>query len=473
MKKYLALTLLLIVTSMNTNAKVETFERKPGLLAEVDGWAIPNKSLALYLNYQSAQDESLTKDTLLYNLIINRLLSLYALAEVAQEDLNDDSKVGYTSETALRDLFTALIRFNFNDEISKAIKATSKHSLSSYISSPFSLTKAQLKQVVTSKKSSLILVYRLNEAQKKSAMNTPLLKFQFPGEPERAISLLDIYQSGNIQEKIAIHNLDVDKVKDLIQRYMTSLYAHYWLREMSGLSALEIKALQDFISQNRIVGQYYRHAGFKAGIHDDNPRLKQVAQDVSLEEIKPFYMANKEAFKTVLKIRARHITLDSQSLADDVHAKLSKGMSFLKAVQAYSVADDKQKKIPGDLGWIERSGKKSWLLSLPFTQEKGQFSSAFMSPRSGSKKHTWEIVYVDDKEEGYYPADSETVRYQASRKIAEQKIYRHIMSLRSTLIKQASIHVPKGLLTLFDSKKDKLVDIDLFHQAHEHDHEDD
>jgi len=453
---------------MLVNAKVKVLQDKSGLLAKVDGWIIPAKSFELYHRYQVTQDETLTKDALLYNLVMNRLISQFALSEIGENKLNDDSKVAYSTDTALRDLFTAIVRFNFNDQISEAIKSSSKKSLSTYISEPFVLTKVQLKSVISPSKQSFLLVYRLNETQTKRAKTMRLLTFQFPNQTKRTINLFEIYQASNIQEKIAIHQLDIEKLKELIQRYMTSLYAEYWLNTLSGLSQVEIQALRDFISQNRVVGQYYRYTGFKSGIHQDNLPLKQVAKTVTLEEVSSYYNANKDAFKTILKVKARHITLDSQALADKVQAELSQGLAFQKAVELYSIAEDKLKPIPGDLGWIERSGHKEWLLSLPFTQKKGQHSPAFMSPIKNGKKRTWEIVYLDDKVEGYYPFDSETVRYQASKQIAEQKIHQHIISLRSKLTREATIWVPKNLVSKFEDKNTPLVEIDLFHQAHDH-----
>lgn len=468
MKKQLFLIVLLIFSSLTVSAKVHVYKGHSDSLANINGWKVPSKSLELYLNYQITQDESLTKDALLYNLMMNRLLSQHALTEIGKEKLNDDSKVAYTSETALRELFTAVIRFNFNSKISEAIKSSSKQSLSTYITHPLTLTKDQLKQVMSPSKKSFLLVYRLNDEQVVLAKETQLLCFQFPNEKKQTINLFEIYEASNIQEKIAIHQLDLDKLKELIQRYMTALYAHYWLTNYSGLSQIEIQALQDFIYQNRIVGQYYRYTGFKAGIHDDNLRLKEISETVTLDEIKSYYSANMESFSTILKVRARHITLDSQVLADQVQAELSQGLAFEKAIEKYSIAEDKHKSIPGDLGWIERSGKKGWLSSLPFTQKKGLHSPAFMSPMNNGKRRSWEIVYVDDKIEGFYPVDSETVRYQAARIIAEHKIHQHIMSLRSALVREANIYIPQSLMPKFENEKDNVVDIDLFHQSHDH-----
>ena len=471
MKTVIALALLLIVSSTTVNATIHTLKTGPETLAKVNNWHIPAKSFDVYYRYQAEQDETLTRDALLYNLILNRLLSQYALEEVGKQTLNDDPKVAYNSETALRDLLTAIIRFSFNEQINQSIESTKKQSLSSYITQAFALTKSQLQAIISPPKQSFLLVYKLSEQQSLLASNTQLLQFKFPGEALSHVTLLDIYQASNVQEKIAMHQHDIAKLKELIQRHMTALYAQYWLKTLSGLSKIEIQALKDFIAQNRTSGQYYRYAGFKAGIHDDNPRLKEVANAVKFNEVQTYYQNNKEDFKTILKIKARHISLDSQTLADKVQAELKAGLSFAKAIELYSTASDKQLPIPGDLGWINRSGNNAWLQSLPFTQKKGHYSPAFMSPIQPGEKHYWEIVYVDEVIEGFYPVVSETVKYQASRQIAEQKIHQHVVSLRSQLINKASLFIPENLKSRFSDEQKTLEVIDIFHQAHDHDHD--
>jgi hypothetical protein len=442
-----------------------------GLVATVDSWSIPASSFDIYYQYQSAQDEHLTKSALLRNVLTNRLLSGHALNTVGGELLNDDSEVAYSSDVATTDLFTSMVKSYFNKAISQQIKTSKLSSLESYITKPFKLTKKQLSEIVSKPKKSFLLVYKLDAKQIIKAKSTVLIAYRFPNLKEEVISLWEVYQAGNIQEKMSIHHLDLEKLHALIQRYMTSSYTQYWLANHSGLSQLEIQALHDFIVQNRTTGQFYRYSGFKAGIHDDNTALKKLTQQVSQTEIDQYYQKNKAQFSTVIKVKARHITLDSQALADETHTALKNGLGFSAAVAKYSISDDKNSEAPGSLGWIKREGNNDWLSSIPFTQTEGHFSPAFMSPMAPGKSRTWEIVYVDQKVEGYYPVGSETVRYIAANEIATLKIHQSMLDLRAKLLSTAEIHVAAEYSLILENEMMQTNDIDLFEQEHDHDHE--
>jgi hypothetical protein len=56
----------------------------------------------------------------------------------------------------------------------------------------------------------------------------------------------------------------------------------------------------------------------------------------------------------------------------------------------------------------------------------------------------WEILLVSEKDEGYQPVDSDSVRYVASQTIARQKAAAEYRKIRMTLIKQADIHIQKS-----------------------------
>jgi len=465
----LVLSLLHIANASAVDRDHSDSGNKSGPLAIVNGWAIPEKSFDIYYDYQLLHDDALEKGGLLHNIVMNRLLSQFALSSAGTELLNDDSDVAYNTETAVSDLLTAIIKTNFRDGIDLSIAASDKKSLQSFVTKPFDLSKTALKSIVVNPEESFILLYKLNQNQVKAAKQQVVLSYKFPESDERNVSLFDIYQSSNIQEKMRIHHLDLVKLQGLIQRYMTSKYTQYWLEHHSGLSSVEITAVKDFIMQNRLAGQFYRYSGFKAGIHDENTRLRDVTAEVTEDEVRAYYQSHQDSFKTIIKVKARHITLVSQSLADKVHAELKAGLKFSEAIAKYSSADDRNLPIPGNLGWINRDGNNSWLSSIPFTQKQGHFSPAFMSPISGDKKRVWEIVFVDERIEGFHSIDSETVRYQASREVAKQKIHEYVVSLRKDLVSSSDIRLSAEYKSLFRNASDTPV-IDIFEQKHVHDH---
>ncbi len=469
MNKYTIVFLVLSLFSVLARAGVQTYNGDPRVLASVEGWDIPKSSFAIYFAYQSEVDDSISKHTLLKSLVMNRLLSEHALASIGAELLNDDSKVGYAGETVLQDVFSSIVRHHFRVEIKSSIAASEQGSLSTYVTHPLKLSESQLKRVLAKPAGSMLRVHALNPAQQKEAAQLQVIGFKFPKAEEQSLSLLDIYEASNIQEKISLHNADTGLLNSLAQRAMTRSYVAYWIENHSGLETFEINALKDFIYQNRVAGQFYRYQGFKAGIHDDNHRLKEVAAAVTPDEIRKYYVANKQEFKTVLRVRAQHITLDSKKKADEATKALQYGMNFSDAVRHFSVNEDRKLKVPGDLGWIERSTAKGWLNTLPFTQKVGQFSPAFMSPQKAGSNRVWEIVYVSDRDDGYFPLDSETVRYKASQAVAQQKIKGEVIGLRRQLLDKNAIGVSAEYLSAFSAEE--VEDVDLFHQAHDHDHD--
>jgi parvulin-like peptidyl-prolyl isomerase len=186
--------------------------------------------------------------------------------------------------------------------------------------------------------------------------------------------------------------------------------------------------------------------GLHADVHDDNPALRARAKDISEEKIKQFYQANKDEFEVVERVKARHIRVDSQELADQVVAKIKAGLDFSTAIKKYSIANDKHAPIPGDLGWLKRSDKKrSWLHAVAFVQQAGTVSAPFRSPQNQGPI-VYEIIYADDRIDGHLPYSDPTVRYEASRDIALKELREELSALQSRLRSSAEIHLNKAAL---------------------------
>lgn len=110
--------------------------------------------------------------------------------------------------------------------------------------------------------------------------------------------------------------------------------------------------------------------------------MREKAKSISEEKIKQFYQTNTEEFEVVERVNVRHIRVDNQELADQVVAEIKAGLDFSAAIKKYSIADDKNAPIPGDLGWLKRSDKnRSWLHAVAFMQQTGKVSAPFRSPQ--------------------------------------------------------------------------------------------
>jgi hypothetical protein len=186
--------------------------------------------------------------------------------------------------------------------------------------------------------------------------------------------------------------------------------------------------------------------GLHADVHDDNPALRAKAKLVSEEKIKQFYHANKDEFAVVERVKARHVRVANQELADQIVAEIKAGLDFSVAIKKYSIADDKNDTVPGSLGWLKRSDKKrSWLHAIAFMQQPGQVSAPFRSPQNQGDI-VYEILFADERTDGHLPYSDPTVRYEASRDIALKELRAEFIALQSKLRNNADIHLNKAAL---------------------------
>ena len=122
-------------------------------------------------------------------------------------------------------------------------------------------------------------------------------------------------------------------------------------------------------------------------------------------------------------------------------------MEFSAAASQYSIAETRNANPAGSLGWIVREAKDMpWLNQLALIQHKGEMTQPIRSPEDSKGNATWEIVLVDERVESYSPADSETVRYQASQEIAKRKLIDRYIATRDGLKAKADIRRNKALL---------------------------
>jgi len=445
----------------------------PALSAVVNSWRIPEPSLDVFYKHVKTENQTITKRSLLENIIESRLVSQYALETIDENNLSDESSVGYKQSVANQDQLVNILKTSFNSQITESISFLEGGSLSSSIKQPLSLSKKEIEEMLSLKGR---MEYKLTVDQEKIAKNTRLIKYQFPNQVPSDITLWDIYQRTNIQEKIKLQKADISMLKSLIQRRLSNLYILYWVKHHSLIGDQELKALQQFIHDNRVARQYYLYEGSISDVHHDNKGLRRMTKNITQEEIDLYYQTHKEEFKSIIKVKARHLRVGSQALADQVYAELKDSLDFKDAVIKYSIAEDKSLASPGDMGWIERKDKtKSWLTTLPFIpSESGIFTAPFKSPITKGKHPTWEIIFVDERVTGYYAADSKTVHYAAAKLIAKQKIARKILLLKTNLLADAEININAKVAGRTKTSKhpNDLNDFYLFKKEHTHNHDD-
>lgn len=464
--------LILVGTIPISFAKTTQSLLDPNLAAVVNDWSIPQESLDVFYKHFSSGNQTVTKTLLLENIIENRLIAQFALEKVGEKALSDQTLVGYKSSVANEDQLVSILKTSYSPYITESIKLLEGGSLLGTFKKPLLLTKAELSDVLSLKGH---IEYKLTHNQEQVARTTRIIQYQFPNQTPMDITLWDIYERTNIQEKIALQKADIVMLKSLIQRKVSSLYILYWIQQNSILTAQELEALKQFIRDNRTTRQYYVYEGSISDVHHDNKGLRRETKNVTQEEVEQYYRANKEEFRSVVKVKARHLRVDSQKLADKVYKELKEGLNFNVAVIRYSIAEDKLSPIPGNMGWIERKDKtKSWLATLSFIpKQSGTFTAPFMSPVKKGVQAVWEIVFADERVEDYHAADSKTVRYAAAKLIASQKIAQTSQQLKKHLLADADININTNMSGNMQTNKhlDDQEHFSLFKKKHDHETE--
>ncbi|HZV81398.1 MAG TPA: peptidylprolyl isomerase, partial [Geobacteraceae bacterium] len=103
--------------------------------------------------------------------------------------------------------------------------------------------------------------------------------------------------------------------------------------------------------------------------------LKQKVEEqakVSDEELKKFYDANKEKFKTGDQAKASHILVKDENKAKEILAQLKSGGNFEELAKKYSTDGAAAK--GGDLGWFNKGSMIPEFEKVAFAMKEGETS---------------------------------------------------------------------------------------------------
>jgi len=372
--------------------------------------------------------------------IDDALLAQHARNTLAQQILNEENKVGFLREVQQQDRVTALIRKANEVILYQQIKQLPGGSLDGIYQFNSDFTKELLAQKFALESKVNI---EASPQQIRWAKQTPVAEVKLPSGI-KTLTLWDIYRRQNVQGRLAFHSGDLDFVKGHAEQRVGSLFVLDWAQQ--NLSAADWQAIRQIVKNEQDKNTLLKTMGLYADVHDDNPVLRKRAQQVTDKEVEAFYHEHKDEFEVVEKVKARHIQLNSQQEADRVYEEIKHGLNFADAVKKYSLAEDKNNSLAGDLGWLKRKDKnRSWLHSVAFTQPAGQVSMPFRSPQNQGEI-VYEIIWVDERVDGYLPITDPTVRYEASRDVALKQLKAEFYQLQKTLRDQADVHLNKSAI---------------------------
>jgi hypothetical protein len=290
----------------------------------------------------------------------------------------------------------------------------------------------------------MLLEYALEDSGRRAAAGIVLLRYRLDRNDRGAFSLLDVYDAQNVQGRQRLHDRDAAFAMEQAQLLLERRYVLHWAETRSPLGAEGYRAFVQAVTDRMVRERWMDLIGVSTDIHEHNAHLTALANAATAEEVRAYYDRNRDQFRRIEKVRARHIRVADEATANALYERLRKGEDFAALARANSLADDRE--LGGDLGWIVHDDKSvSWLESLAFIQQQGVPSRPFRSPGKPGSNPAWEILLTDVKVEGYQPPDSSSVRYVASQAIAREKALAEYRSTVESLWDAADIHASRAL----------------------------
>lgn len=430
------LSALLLALAGPVSAKVSYDLTDPALVARVDGKPLSLAALNVLHTVAARKDSKITLAKVVASVVDNRLIGDYAAAHYNEKKLSPNPHIAYRLDVALEDQLAATLRRAYQLDLEDALAKEKGGTLNGALVEPFALNKQQLAAVLGPQQQ-LRLEYSLTAAQQAAAQKLVLLRYRFANGSRGDITFWDVYRRLNVQGRTMIHGYDLAHLEQQTLQYLATRFTLDWAKRQSGLSAGDLQQLSAAIEDRMRRDAYLQIIGLEADMHYDSAYLKELARKVSNAEVRDYYEKNRQEFKRIDKVRARHIRFANQADADKASQRLSKGEDFASVV-GVSVADDRQQ--GGSLGWIQHGSEiQGWLTQVAYALPVGKVSRPIRSPQLPGQEVVWEIVLVDEKIEGYQPVDSESVRYIASQAIAKKKSVAEFRSLREKLYRDSAI----------------------------------
>jgi parvulin-like peptidyl-prolyl isomerase len=390
----------------------------------------PIHDLTLDTLYESARQKQpgLSRAGMLDQVVANRLLAATASTRFKQYDLGANRRVAFDADVASENSLISLLTPLYDAKNG----ALTEKQLQAQILAEIHPNPKQW-DAVFGKEGKLLLDYSLSQEQLAQAKSLILLKSKVPGG--QAISLYDVVRRLNVQGRVEFFNRNFQFVQQQARQRLASLIVLNFANHQYGAPA--VADLRAALAEREQAHAVLALHGIGADIDADSELIVQLLDKVSQPEIKAYYSAHLDQFKRINKVKARHIRVADETSARQLLAQLAKGADFAQLAREKSIAEDAKQ--GGDLGWIVHESKMSWLADLALTQQAGQVSPPFRAPVGPNDHAYYEIVKVEQREDGYQAVDSESVRYGARRAVAQQKAVQQITELQTQLRQQAKL----------------------------------
>jgi len=412
---------------------------QPEPVAHLNGTPVHKLTLEVLTQMAQLEKPKTVRADILDNILSNRLLAEDAREKFAEEELQASRRVAFEPDVMLDNQLSGYLRTVYRKDLETAISKLPGRRLDALIQENGKLDEDQLNAVFGAR-NRIMLDYSLNPTQQTAATHVLVLRSNFAAAS--SISLYAVFRRQNVQGRVEFFNRNRDFIRQQAQLYLANLYVLDWARQRFGESALSDlrRALQE---KNTVQAVMSLH-GIGADTDSESRLLNQLAAEVKPKEVQAYFHSHKEEFKRIVSVKARHIRLDNGAQARQVSEMARQGANFASLAKQYSTAPDAQQ--GGDMGLIAHRGQLSWLEQLAYMQEPGKVSPPIRTAVAPNETAHWEIVLVEKRNDGYQDPASETVRYLASRAIAQEKAIRQLSSLQAQVRKSAKIEINQAAL---------------------------
>lgn len=161
---------------------------------------------------------------------------------------------------------------------------------------------------------------------------------------------------------------------------------------------------------------------------------------VSEADIESYYREHLDKYVTPERVKARHILVEKQSLADDLLGRLKKGADFKELAKKHSTCPSADK--GGDLGWFGRGKMAPEFEKAAFALSKGELSGVV---KSSFGHH---IVQLEDKRESKTKT-LDQVKKSIERTLQKKQTQERIADLKDDIRKKAGVTVNDGYFSRF------------------------
>ena len=368
----------------------------------IDGERLPGKSIALLEQALTRVKFNTDPAQLRAGLVENRLLARDVEAELQPRYRTD---------------LDALVEVEAANLIEQVHGRRFEHDVRPFLRQPQPLSAERLRGVLASPQQGVVLdSLQLSPAQQAEAREVQLIAWQFPGQAERRLDLLALYQGDNVQGRVELQQGNLAYLAEQVRQHVLRDYLWFQLAEQ-GFDAAERQGLRLLVRDKLVRHQYLHQIGLHGDFHHETDSLKQLARQVSDADAEAYYRRHLAQYRNVAQVQAAHIRLADQASADRVHGELIAGLDFDEAVRRYSLADDKGRIPPGDLGLIRPQDPQLDLLrKTALLQKAGTLSQPMRIDGA------FEIVQVRQREDRQLPLSDPSVRYEVNQAVAKEQL---------------------------------------------------